>query len=92
MLALHVARIIGVLFDTSELKISRHNPFLFAWMDTSNGVNDGTDDNVNVGLIEDDGEYDGCNDSDGDEVGQVLPKRFEDSLEPKSPPSIITMP
>ena len=43
----------------SELKISRHNPFLFAWMDTSNGVNDGTDDNVNVGLLEDEGKFDG---------------------------------
>ena len=125
---LQVDRITGVLLDISELKTSRHSPFLFAWMDTSNGVNVGSDDGMNVGLVEDDGEFDGWDDgkndgweevlglaegssdndglldgedegkfdgwidSEGDVVGHVLPKILDVSLDPKSPPSITTLP
>ena len=87
---LQVDRITGILLDISELKISRHK--LFTWMITSNGVKVGSDDGINVGLLEGDCELDGWIDTDGDEVGQTLPKRLDISLDSKSPPSIIIMP
>ena len=92
MLDVQIDKITGVLFDRSELKISRHKPLLFAWKVTSYGENVGTDDGINVGMVEGDNEFDGLDDNEGDGVGHALPKRFDDSLEPKSPPSITVKP
>ena len=80
-----------MLFDISELKISRHKPFLFAWIMTSYGENVGTDDSMKVGELELEGELEGRVDTDGDVVGHVLPKSIDDSLEKFSLPSIIAI-
>ena len=50
----------------------RHNPLLFAWIVTFNCEKVGSDDGMNVGLLdgEDEGEFDGCNDSEGLLEGQ----------------------
>ena len=73
------------------MKISRHKPFLFAWIVTSYGENVGLDDGINVGLLEGEGELDGLDDIDGDVVGHVSPNTSDDSLEKVSPPSIIVI-
>ena len=59
---------------------------------TSYGENVGTDDGINVGLLDDEGEFDGLADAEGDSVGHALPKRPDDSLDPKSPPAITIVP
>jgi hypothetical protein len=46
-----------IALDVLGLGTSRH--ILFAWMVTSNGVNVGTDDDVYVGLLDDEGKFDG---------------------------------
>ena len=66
-------------------------------MVTSNGVNVGTDDRSNVGEGDNDGFSVGVDDGNneglfvGNGVGHASPKRSDESLDLKSPPSFIKM-
>jgi len=57
-----------LLLDRSELKTSRHKAILLAWMDTSNGVYVGVDDGMNVGLLEEEGEFDGLTEGSNEDL------------------------